>query len=83
MICLRCDSEQFTEAERNVPQEYHGDSFTVTTLVMVCDACGWFTATTKQADELGLRTIAKYEARCKQTLSIPADDKIQTPPSLP
>lgn len=64
MICLKCDTEAFVlHPEAEVEQEYRGETFHVTTPVVVCSKCGWQTLAEGQMDELGRRTADAYRKK--------------------
>lgn len=52
VFCLSCSGDTFTEQARPIIQEYKGTHFIISTNVMVCTKCGWYTCNDRQVDEL-------------------------------
>ena len=50
----------FIPDEKEIIQEYKGETFYVKTPVVVCSECGWTTVNNDQADELIKRTKKFY-----------------------
>lgn len=60
MLCLHCKSESFSPKLVDIHQVLKGKEFDVATEMMVCNECGWFTATDDQADRLFELVLIEY-----------------------
>lgn len=60
MICLDCDSIDFSAKQSRILQEFRGERFEVETAAMVCDICGFVSLNTMQLDELRRKTADAY-----------------------
>lgn len=64
MICLNCDSQEFTvKQDAVIEQEFRGEVLSVTTPAMACVHCGWTTVAFDQLDELRRRTADAYREK--------------------
>ncbi|MFW5887675.1 MAG: type II TA system antitoxin MqsA family protein [Bacteriovoracia bacterium] len=63
MLCLKCESENFTEKQVKLEQEFKGESLYVVVPANVCDSCGFEQLSDEQANNLRKATADEYRKK--------------------
>ncbi len=63
MLCLKCESENFTKKQVKLEQEFKGELLYVVVSANVCDSCGFEQLSDEQANNLKKATADEYRKK--------------------